>query len=263
MSNISVIIATKNGAAFISRAIKSVFEQSFANDTHTQHMLEVLIINDGSTDSTATVVNELKTFEPRLRLVNLPKNVGPGVARDIGIKEATGKYIAFIDDDDLWLSPQKLQKQHDFLDDHHEHLLVGSSTINIVKEDGSPIRTHKNPTRDEDIRAVLLQRNCFTTSSVMFRKEAYLKVGGFKPMYLNEDYDLWFRMGIEGKIANLDGCDVEYTIRKSSASSAKALEMNKITLDLIQTYKNNYPGYIPGLLRSYARILFLYVKNLF
>lgn len=263
MTQVSVIIATKNGAAFISKAIQSVFDQTFATDPLTRSQLEVIVVDDGSTDTTPQIVTDLATFEPRLKLLQMAQNMGPGKARDHGIKASVGAYIAFIDDDDLWLDPRKLQTQYDFLEAHHEHVLVGASTVRLVKEDGSLIRVHRNVMPNDQIRKAMLGRNCFATSSVLFRKETYLKVGGFKPMYLSEDYDLWFRMGIEGKFANLDGCDIQYTLRKNNASSTKALEMNKINIALVKEYKNHYPGYMMGIIRAYARVFYLYIKNLF
>lgn len=263
MTHVSIIIATKNGASYISRALKSIFDQTFAIDHLTKDLLEVLVVDDGSTDSTASLVQEFAAFEPRVRLISLEHNVGPGLARHTGIQQSRGQYIAFIDDDDLWISPDKLMLQYEFLHTHPDHVLVGATQVHVTDEHGMPIRLHINPSSDAQIRQALLRRNCFATSSVLFKKDAYEQAGGFKPMYLAEDYDLWFRMGIKGKFANLDACDIRYTVRPHNASTTNALKMNKINLELVKTYKKNYPGYVLALMKAHARILYLQVKNLF
>ncbi len=263
MPRLTVIIATKNGSRYITKALASIFDQTFAQHSETKDLLEVLVINDGSTDSTVQTVTDYALSESRLRLISLETNVGPGLARDTGIQEATGEYIAFIDDDDEWVDEDKLKIQYDFLNEHTDHILVGSSTIEIVNEQRSLIRLHKNPLSDSAIRSAILRKNCFAASSVLFKKESYLQVGGFKPMYLDEDYDLWLRMGKIGKFANVDGATIRYMVRPSNASSTNALEMSKITLRLVKEYRHDYPYFFIGLLKSYARILFLYVKNLF
>lgn len=124
---ISVIIATKNGGKFLGKAVESVQKQTFSD-------IEIIIISDGSTDNTAEVARQMAVKDARVRVIENATNKGPGLARDQGIKEARGNYIAFIDDDDVWLSAEKLAVQKKYLDEHPEIDVVGASRIEFVKE---------------------------------------------------------------------------------------------------------------------------------
>lgn len=252
---ISVIIATKNGAQFIERAVRSVLAQRGVD-------FEVVVVDDASTDDTAGIVTALAQEDPsagsgqgpRVRLVRREKNEGPGKARNAGIAQARGAYIAIIDDDDLWPDADKLKKQADFLDAHPEHVLVGSARVDVVDERGAKLFGQRYPKTDADIRNGILGRNCFAHSGVLYRKEVFDRLGGYKHMRLAEDYDLWLRMGMAGKFANLDAFRIEWTYRKGSSSARKKWNMNMVTLRLIWAYKKQYPHFVRALARGFARL---------
>lgn len=260
---ISVIIATKNGEKYIARAIQSVLDQTYAVDEHTKDLLEILVVSDGSTDKTAQVVETLRQKDARIQFISLPQNIGPGLARNIGIEKARGEYIAFIDDDDIWISKDKLRLQKDFLDTHSEYVLVGANKVHIVNEEGRQLYIHINRATDAEIRHSMLLRNCFANSSVLFKKKVFEQAGKFKAMYLAEDYDLWLRMAKLGKVANLTDCDIAYTKRFGNASTTREKEMYVTILKLVKEYKKEYPNFWLGLLRAYGRILVVSIKNLF
>ncbi|MES3005357.1 MAG: glycosyltransferase family 2 protein [Patescibacteria group bacterium] len=256
---ISVIIPTKNGSQYIGRAIKSVLSQ-------TETDLEIIVINDASTDNTANLVTELQQHDARIRLITNKTSVGPGISRHVGIRESKSEFIALIDDDDEWLSKEKLSLQKKYLDEHPRVAVVGSAKNNFVREDGSiyPVRMDRQPETDAEIRRTMLWRNPFITSSVMLKKDPYLEVGGFSPMYLAEDYDLWMRLGHHGELANIHNCDINYMIREGSASTLRQQEMNHIILGLVKNYKNDYPRfYYINLIKAYARIWLFDLKHLF
>lgn len=96
----------------------------------------------------------------------------------------------------------------------------------------------------------------------MFTKEAYVKAGGYKNMYLSEDYDLWLRMGTLGTMVNLGDIDVAYTWRKSSASKMRAFELYKNNVQLARTYRKKYRFYYIGVVKNYLRIALFHFKNL-
>ena len=100
---VSVVIPTYNRADLISRAIASVCSQSYQN-------LEIIVVNDNSQDNTEEVVREIAQGDSRINYYRHSNNLGGSVARNTGIKKATGEYIAFLDSDDIWL-PQKLELQ--------------------------------------------------------------------------------------------------------------------------------------------------------
>lgn len=104
---VSIITPAYNGARFIKQTIDSVVAQSYSN-------WEMVIVDDRSTDGTAELVEQIGAAEPRVRLIRQPKNQGPAHARNAALRAARGRYVAFLDSDDLWL-PQKLEKQLQFM----------------------------------------------------------------------------------------------------------------------------------------------------
>ena len=104
---VSIITPTYNSAKYISEAIQSVQKQTYRN-------WEMLIVDDCSSDNTIAIVEQFMEDDHRIHLLKLNKNSGAGVARNSAITEAKGKYIAFLDSDDLW-KPEKLSKQIEFM----------------------------------------------------------------------------------------------------------------------------------------------------
>jgi glycosyltransferase involved in cell wall biosynthesis len=124
---VSVVIPTYNRAALIARSIHSVLNQSYSD-------FEVLVIDDGSTDDTAAVVASFR--DPRIHYSRLAKNAGVGAARNIGIGMSKGKFIAFQDSDDEWLS-EKLAKHMSVFEQRSPHLGVVYSDMQRILKDGS------------------------------------------------------------------------------------------------------------------------------
>ncbi len=269
---ISVIIATKNGSRFISKAVESVQKQTFTD-------IEIIVVSDGSTDNTAMSVRQLAEKDARIRLIENTVNKGPGLSRDQGIQESRGNYIAFIDDDDIWLSTEKLAVQKKYLDEHPTIDVVGASHIEFVKENQrdenantayatTHLFTRMQETDPEKIWKNMLSYNPIVNSSVLFRKSAYTQAGGFKPMYLAEDYDLWLRMGKLKKIANVDKADIQYLVRTGGVTVgnktiSRNTEMAKVVLRLVNEYKNSYPGFTIAIIKGYLRLIIILFKNIF
>jgi glycosyltransferase involved in cell wall biosynthesis len=261
---ISVIIATKNGEKYIARATQSALSQSVAienaQDSAKYPGFEIVAISDGSTDKTAEIVREIGAKDPRVKLIKLTENVGPGLARNQAISQSTNAYIALLDDDDLWTNPDKLKNQINYLEEHPEVVLVGAQKTEFTRENGEHLRWIINETDSNNIREHMLAYNPVITSSTVFRKKVFDQVGGFKAMYLAEDYDLWLRMGLQGEISNVQDSETIYTIRNNSASKMKSIEMAKTVLRLVKEYRHLYPNYLKSLAKAYARILLAHWK---
>jgi len=252
---ISVIIATKNGERFIERAIRSVLAQQGV-------ALEVIVVDDASTDGTADIVRAIARHDARVMYIHREKSSGPGKARNEGIAQAHGEYIAVIDDDDLWPDAHKLKDQSEFLDAHPDHVLVGSAWVDIVDEAGVKLFEQRYPKTDTVIRDILLIRNCLTHSGVLYRKHVFEQLGGYGNMRLAEDYDLWLRMGSVGKFASLGTFRVEWTYRSKSFSARKKWSMNMMTLRLVWRYRKQYPHVVRALALSIARLAWYGVLGL-
>lgn len=104
---VSIVMPAYNSSATIEQSINSVREQSFSQ-------WELIVVDDCSNDHTINIVKELSDQDERIKLIKLNKNSGAGTARNRAIKDSKGRYIAFLDSDDLW-SPEKLEKQIDFM----------------------------------------------------------------------------------------------------------------------------------------------------
>lgn len=185
---VSVIIATYNRAALLQEALASIFGQLGIG---IDFDLEVIAVDDASTDLTSQVT---KRFSP-LRYIKLDSNVGLPAARNVGIRASTGEYIAFLDDDDLWL-PHKLRIQIPVLERDPTSAVVYSQLI--VQEGG---RDSLWPSPDLAPSGMILQNlllDCLAgPGSVLVRRTAFDKAGYFdEQLRTNDDYDMWLRLAV-------------------------------------------------------------------
>ena len=246
---LSIIIATHNGDKYIPKAIESVLAQNFCD-------WELIIVDDNSkTRNTQKIVEQFQKKDRRIQYYRLENNLGGGEARNFGIKKSNGKYIAILDDDDEWIDTEKTKKQIKFLETHHKYVMVGTNKIKIANESGEEIYKDNKPSEDESIRKDMFLKNNFIISSVMFARDAFDEVGGFKNLRLCEDYDLWLRLGNIGKIKNIDSV-VKYTLRSGSVGSRKKIQLSKAMLKAIRRNRSSYQGYFKGLFFCILRIIY-------
>jgi glycosyltransferase involved in cell wall biosynthesis len=247
---VSIILPTYNGGKYIERAIESIIAQSFSS-------WELLVIDDGSVDNTKDIVDEYSIKDNRIIYLKNEVNLGIQKTLNKGLREAKGEYIARIDDDDEWIDKDKLQKQVEFLSNNQNHVLVGTGVI-VIDEKGTELFRYLLPEKDKDIKKKILGKNCFVHSSVMFRKNLALSLGGYdelKDTRHIEDYDLWLKLGTVGNLANLPIYAVKFTLREGSISSTNKTEQFKKNINLAKKYKDKYPNYFGALFRAYARII--------
>lgn len=126
---ISIITPSFNSAKFIAETIQSVQNQTY------QHW-EMIIVDDCSSDETVSIIQEIANKDSRIQLIKLEKNSGTGIARSTALEKATGKFIAFVDADDLW-KPEKLDKQIDFM--KANNLPFTFSFYDCINEAGQPL----------------------------------------------------------------------------------------------------------------------------
>jgi len=192
MKQISIIIPTYNRALLLKEAIESVFLQTYKN-------FELIVVNDGSTDNT---LNLLKQYGNRLRILN-QENKGVSAARNLGIKNANGDLIAFLDSDDLWL-PEKLKNQVNFFLNNLSALICQTQEIWIR----NGIRV--NPKKKHEKKSGMIFKNslalCLVSpSAVMIHKKLFQNVGLFdESLPACEDYDLWLRISYKYPIYLID-----------------------------------------------------------
>ena len=186
---VSAVVPTYNRAHLIPDAIRSVLEQDY-------RPLEVIVVDDGSTDSTRSVL--AREFGERIRYI-CQENAGPAAARNTGIRASHGEYIAFLDSDDLWL-PGKLTAQVDALSRHPECALVYGKAIEGT-EDGRPTgRVYRNSDRGRtgDNFELVLRWAPIATPAVVVRRSALDQVGLFdETLRVTEDTDLFLRLTMQ------------------------------------------------------------------
>ncbi|MDE2489565.1 MAG: glycosyltransferase family 2 protein [Elusimicrobia bacterium] len=179
---VSVVIPVYNGAATIERAVRSALAQTLRD-------LEVVVVDDGSTDATPEVLARIS--DPRLRVVR-QANAGRSRARNVAVREARAPYVAMLDADDL-AYPDRLARQAALLDARPEIALCGT-WADWIEPDGTK-REWRQPVEPEDVRSAMLRSNCFIHSTVMVRKEAFEEAGGYdERLVFSEDYDLFLRL---------------------------------------------------------------------
>lgn len=232
----SIIIPTRNRGKRIKKAIESVLEQTYKN-------FELIIINDASTDGTGEIISKFARKDPRIKVITNEINLGLARSLNKAIKISCGEYIARLDDDDFWSDARKLEKQIDFLEKKLDYMLVGGGVIRI-DEQGKEIIRFYLPREDEEIRRTVLLGNPFAHSSVVFRKEAWEKSGGYdENLPFSEDWDLWMRFGKLGKFYNFPEYFIYYSQSIKSMSSSNIRRNIKINVELAKKYRNDYAGY--------------------
>jgi len=191
---VSVVLPVRNGAADLPKAMDTILAQTFTD-------FELIVVNDGSTDGTAAVLDAIR--DPRVRLVH-QESTGLARALNRGISLARGRYIARQDHDD-WAKPTRLEKQVAFMEANPDCALVGTCAEIWVGNQPTE-RVHDFPAEDAALRFELLFNNPFVHSSVMMRKSALDAVGGYSTDPARqppEDYELWSRLARRYKVANL------------------------------------------------------------
>ncbi len=242
---VSIIIPTYNGSKCIKKAIESILDQEFLN-------FEIIVIDDGSTDTTSEIIKELGKRDSRVRYFKNEKNLGFVKSLNRGLKESKGKYIARLDDDDFWSDKKKLLKQVNFLLSNPGYVLVGGGLIK-VNEQGKEAVRYLLPESDEDIRKSILVSNCFGHSAVVFLKEAAQIVGGYDEEFgFFADRSLWLKLGTIGKFYNFQEYFVCYLDKELDNETYRARDYQirrKLILNikLRARYKNFYPGFYRSL----------------
>jgi len=179
---VSVIIPTYNRADLLPQAVESVLSQSYTD-------FELIVVDDGSTDSTQEVISEHRKLKYLFQ-----ENLGVSAARNQGIRMARGRYICFLDSDDLWLN-DKLKEQIRLMRDHPE--IRVSYTDEIWMREGKRVNPGKRHRKYSGwILKRLLPLCLISPSSVMIERGVFAEVGLFdESLPVCEDYDLWLRIG--------------------------------------------------------------------
>lgn len=222
---VSVILPTYNRAAFLRAAVESVLSQSLRD-------LELIVVDDGSTDGTRETIGAF--CDDRLVYVRTEENHGRSAARNLAIRLARGRYIAFIDSDDEYL-PDKCEMQVAYLRMNPDVGMLYTSAI-CIDEAGNPLAGSYTAAASGSLyrEIAFFVPLTITLPTVMIRKEILDTVGGFDPR-LNrfEDTDLWRRVAKRYRIGALD---VPTCRLRTHAGNALAMQCPKGIVDAIDGY---------------------------
>lgn len=192
---VSIIMPNYNGGKYIKCSIESVLLQEYKN-------WELIIIDDNSNDDSMKIIEQYKKIDNRIKIIKLNKNIGPAEARNYGIRKAEGKYIAFIDSDDIWLS-EKLKYQIPFMESN-ENIIISFTAFKIIN-DNNIIRDRKIYYKNAIKYKELLKYDYIPMSTAIYKiinnkKYYFVKyefINRYKKLFINtkivgqEDYVLW------------------------------------------------------------------------
>lgn len=233
-SLVTAVIPVYNSAKYVREAIESASNQTYKN-------IEIIIVNDGSTDNTAEIIKKLMAHSSELmgkvRYI-YQENKGPAAARNRGIREAKGEYIVFLDADDEWL-PDKLEKQIKLLNENRNVGLVTCGRDVIDQLGKKTISLPKIPvSRQKMLMAFTLGNIVGSCSCVMLRKTCLNGVGCFdESLKVGEDWDLWLRIAREFDIEVVNEPLVKYNLRPNSQSGSGDINL-KNELQLLEKIFN-------------------------
>lgn len=220
---VSVIIPAYNAAKYLRETLDSVFAQTYP-------FFEVIVVDDGSTDATPSILTE---YSDRIQVLN-QSNRGSAAARNFGAKHAKGKWLAFVDADDIWL-PSKLALQIDrcgqYDISHTDSMCFGETLAMEVRRSSFETPYWGN------VLEKLLVRNFITNSSVIVRREVFFLHGGLDESLGGvEDWALWSKICAEHELGYLPEPVVRYRIHRQS----KSMQSRKRILDHLRIIDTNF-----------------------
>ncbi len=214
---VSVIIPAYNAEKYIGQTLESVLAQDYDE-------LEILVIDDCSKDGTLELVKKYSERYPQIKIIELALNSGVAVARNTAIERATGRYIAFMDSDDLWES-NKISSQIKLMRDNDATMAF--TAIDMIDDDGNCVKGKRKIKTVVDYK-ILLHNTVIPTSSVVIDRE---KSGDFRMPLLRsgQDYATWLMLLRNGvKAYGIDEALVHYRVGHKSLSSNKLKSIKQV-----------------------------------
>lgn len=217
---VSVVMAVHNGARFIGEAIESILEQTYRD-------LELVVVDDASTDGTAEILEQVR--DRRVRVIYLPENRGGAAALNTGIARARGAWIAIHDADDI-SDPARIAEQMRYITENPGTIAAGTY-IECITDEQHPVSTaelrqferFRNRIRTaEEIRLGLYSGCPLTHGTIIFSKAAFLAAGGYNPrLRIAYDYDLFTRLVTAGPVEIVPQKLYRYRRHRDSLSASK------------------------------------------
>jgi len=210
---VSVLIPCYNVEKYVEESVNSILNQTYTN-------LEVIAINDCSTDKTGELLDKLASKDARITVVTNEENLKLIRTLNKGIALCKGEYIARMDADDISL-PTRIEKEVDFLERHSDHDIVSTQFYAFRSENPNKKDLNHSPVHDDQLRAYMLFRSGICHPAVMIRKRIFTELGlKFELEYLHvEDYALWSEAMYKTKLGNLVEPLLLYRVHQHQVSS--------------------------------------------
>jgi hypothetical protein len=209
---VSVVMSVFDSELFLREAVESILRQSFRD-------FEFIIIDDGSTDKSGSILDYYQRRDPRVRVCH-QENRGLIESLNRGCGLARGKYIARMDADDVALR-DRLTWQVDWMEKHQDLGVLGSA-VEWIDAMGKSLGIHSHPGENRMIKSALADGNAFWHPTVLIRRQAFLYAGGYRHVVVDaEDYDLWLRIADRFELANLQTVMLKYRIHSGQVAVRK------------------------------------------
>ena len=241
--DVTVIATAYNTSVFISDTILSVVNQTFSR-------FELIIVDDCSTDATHEIASKMAVEDERIFVYRHTENLGAGEARNLGLKHARGRYIAFIDTDDIW-EDQFLEEMVNCIRDQTDGCAGVFCSTRIINEEGELTGFEFNPGRGAyDLLRMLEGINpTINGSTLLIKKECFDEVGGFLSMPLGQDIEMWLRILAKSSrsfLQHLPRHLVRYRDRRSSLSKRSHVARQESFEHTIKNYLPLIPFFQRG-----------------
>lgn len=231
---VSILVRACNVTRFLPEALRSIEAQDFKN-------WEALILDDASNDGIARAIAPFRT-DARIRYIRNRKRLGRAKNLNHGLARARGAYIAVLDGDDAWCDPTFLSQQASFLSAHPGVALTAAG-VQEIDERGEVRRIFPNGwLYDRAIREHLLIENIISHHTVCYRAQDALALGGYdERLSYTEDYDLWLRLGLLGKLHKFHAITGSYRIHANNIGVRKRRKQIMEELRVVLRYRTAYP----------------------
>ncbi len=247
---LSVIIPTKNRCEHLKRAVNSILDQTWKN-------IEIIIIDDASTDNTVLYLNELIHNNNNVKFISNDKAIGGSKSRNLGINIATGYYIGFLDDDDTW-HPQKAYKQISLL---KSNIKYSATTCNFkIIYHNFPINRIKKLSQSKNPQDILKTNYLGGASMCLTYKHFLLQANGFDESLLScQDWDIWVKLQNLGEIGIINEVLVDYYFHKSEQITSKISNAYSGRLSFYYKYRHKMTN--ATIKYNIATILFIRIMS--
>lgn len=221
-----VAMVTNHCLAYLKEAVDSVLTQSFSD-------FQFLIVDDGSNSICCRYMDDIK--DPRVRIIH-KSGLGVSKARNIALQELKTEYIFIADADDI-SEPDRLQTQINHLEKNPDICLLGGFTFPFNENKNKALVDMKLPLTHEAISRRMLSTNCVCNPTVVYKRDLAISVGGYRTDYFScEDYDIFTRLILAGRVQNLDRVLVKY--RNHPNQLSRIITQRK--KDIVAEIRKNY-----------------------